>query len=88
MEDLCVKCGQIVDRKNFRRHLKTHNSVEYKCYSCDKTYASMDHLKRHEKNHETILNESLSELGMFQERYFNVDALVGNRECKNYTHIK
>ena len=51
MEDLCIECGLIVDRKNLGRHLKTHNGDKIKCFSCDKTFSRMDHLKRHEKIH-------------------------------------
>ena len=49
--------------------------------------------KENDKNsvigpYEKILNESLSELNVNQERYFNGDAMVGNRECNIYKAIK
>ena len=51
LEELCIKCGQMVNKKLFRRHMDLHNGVQFKCYSCDKCYSRMDLLKRHEKIH-------------------------------------
>ena len=50
--DCCV-CGQVfIDRRDLLKHHKIHsNMVGFKCRKCDKEYAHIKHLWRHQRSH-------------------------------------
>lgn len=45
----CTVCLKDVDAKTLAKHMKLHS--EYKCITCDRTFAKQNHLKLHMQSH-------------------------------------
>ena len=94
--DLSVDCN-MCDKKfsskiNLKKHiLVTHEKVKFPCNFCNMEFASRYKCDEHMKGchvNEKILNQSLKDLKMDQEKHFGGDCIQGNRLHKGYESIK